>query len=203
MVTTALTPRRTLVDAVFPWRSLAYQLAIVLGASLLVALFAQVAIPLPFTPVPITGQTYAVLLVGAALGSRRGALSMLVYLAQGGLGLPFFAGGSSGWARVLGPSGGYLLSYVLAAFVVGLLAERGWDQRFGTSIVAMILGEVVIYAVALPWLGKFVGLDRAVALGLLPFVPGDAVKLLLAAASLPVAWRILRWKGHRDRSCPY
>ncbi len=167
------------------------QLALIVGGSLFVALLAQVTIPLPFTPVPITGQTYAVLLVGAALGSRRGALSMALYLLQGGIGLPFFAGGATGWSRVLGPSGGYLLSFVLVTFVVGWLAERGWDRRFSKCLLAMLVGETIIYGIGLPRLATFVGTERAVALGLLPFIPGDIIKLLLAAASLPLAWKLV------------
>lgn len=184
----ALAPRRTLVEAIIPGRGVVYHAVLVGLGSLLVALFARVAIPLPFTPVPVTGQTYAVLLVGAALGSRRGALSMLLYIAEGGMGLPFFAAGASGWSRVFGPTGGYLLSYLLAAFVVGWLAERGWDRRIGTCVLAMLVGEITIYLVGLPWLALFVGADKVLLLGLLPFVPGDALKLLLASASLPIAW---------------
>lgn len=167
------------------------QLALIVGGSLFVALLAQVTIPLPFTPVPITGQTYAVLLVGAALGSRRGALSMALYLLQGGIGLPFFAGGAAGWSRLLGPSGGYLLSFVLVAFVVGWLAERGWDRRFSTCLLAMLVGEAIIYGIGLPRLATFVGTEKAAALGLLPFIPGDIIKLLLAAVSLPLAWKLV------------
>jgi biotin transporter BioY len=187
----ALAPRRTLAEAIIPGRGAVYDAILVALGSLLVASFARVAIPLPFTPVPVTGQTYAVLLVGAALGSRRGALSMLLYIAEGGMGLPFFAAGASGWSRVFGPTGGYLLGYVLAAFAVGWLAERGWDRRPGTCALAMLVGEVAVYLVGLPWLAVFVGADRVLYLGLLPFVPGDAFKLLLASASLPIAWRLL------------
>ncbi len=189
MATTAIETRRTLVDALLPWRSLAFQLMIVLGGSLLVALLAQVVIPLPFTPVPITGQTYGVLLVGAALGSRRGAASLLLYILEGGLGLPFLAGGKSGWPA--GPTGGYLIGFVAAAFAVGWLAERGWDRRFGKAVLAMLIGEVLIYGFGVPWLSAFVGTTKSLSLGLLPFIPGDAVKLLLAAATLPIAWRLL------------
>lgn len=186
-----LAPRRTWADVVVPGRGVAYEAMLVVLGSLLVALLARVVIPLPWTPVPITGQTYGVLLVGAALGSRRGALSMLLYLVEGGAGLPFFAGGAAGWGRVFGPSGGYLLGYVLAAFVVGWLAERGWDRRFGTCLLAMLAGELAIYLTGLPWLALFVGTEKVLSLGLLPFVPGDALKLLLAAASLPIAWQLV------------
>ncbi len=188
-----------LADAVLPGRrGLSRDILLVLAFAALMPLLARIAIPLPFTPVPITGQTFGVLLAGALLGPRRGALAMLVYLAEGLAGLPVFAGGTSAWSPsragvpvIVGPSAGYLLSSPIAAFAVGFLAERGWDRRFWRAVAAMLVGEAVIYLVGLPWLGAYVGMERAVPLGLLPFVPGDALKLLLAAALLPAAWRLL------------
>jgi biotin transport system substrate-specific component len=190
MVTSALAPRRTFVDAAFYGQSLAYQVALVVAGSLLVAAMAQVAIPLPFTPVPLTGQTYAVLLVGAVLGSRRGSLALLLYLLEGGLGLPFLAGGTSGWP-IGRPTGGYLVGFVSAAFLVGWLAERGWDRRLVTAAAAMAVGQLAIYALGLAWLAVYVGADRVIPLGFLPFLPGDVLKLLLAAATLPLGWEVL------------
>jgi biotin transport system substrate-specific component len=191
MAATLPTMRSTLADRALRGEGMAYHLALVIGGSLFVALLAQIAIPVPFSPVPITGQTYAVLLVGALLGSRRGALSLLLYLVEGGLGLPFFSGGAAGWARVLGPTGGYLLGFVLAAFVVGWLAERGWDRRLSTAAIAMLAGNLVIYLVGVAVLAVFVGAAEAVPLGLLPFLPGDMLKILLAAATMPAGWRLL------------
>lgn len=183
---------RTLALALAPDRSLARAL-LVLGGTLLLALSAQVAVPLPGSPVPVTGQTFAVLLIGAALGSRLGALTVLAYLAEGAAGLPVFApGGPLGLVRLAGPTGGYLAGFVAAAFVVGLLAERGWDRRVPTAAAAMLVGELVVYAVALPSLARFVPLDRLLDAGLWPFVPGDLYKLALAALALPAAWRITR-----------
>jgi biotin transport system substrate-specific component len=171
-----------------------YDVALILGGSLLVALSAQIAMPLPFSPVPITGQTLAVLLVGALLGSRRGCLSLLTYLAEGALGLPVFAGWQAGLTHLAGPRGGYLVGFVVAAFVTGLLAERGWDRRVGTTLLAMLLGNVVIYACGVPWLAVWVGTARALPLGCYPFVPGDLLKLALAAWLLPSGWRVLGLK---------
>jgi biotin transport system substrate-specific component len=201
----------TLADAVLPGRrGLSRDIFLVLAFAALMPLLARIAVPLPFTPVPITGQTFGVLLAGALLGPRRGALALLVYLAEGLAGLPVFAGGASAWSPsragvpvIVGPSAGYLLSYPIAAFAVGVLAARGWDRRFWRAAAAMLVGEVVIYLVGLPWLGAYVGMERAVPLGLLPFVPGDALKLLLAAALLPAAWRLLGttdpfWPGPRS-----
>ena len=166
-------------------------LALVVAGSLLLALSARVAIPLPFSPVPVTGQTLAVLLLGALLGSRRGPSAILLYLLAGALGLPGFAGGAAGLGRLAGPTGGYLVGFAVAAFLTGLLAERGWDRRAPTAFLAMLLGNGAVYACGLPWLAAFVGFDRVLALGLLPFVPGDLFKLVLATLVLPAGWRLL------------
>jgi biotin transport system substrate-specific component len=172
-------------------RRLAAEAVLVLAASVLIALTAQVSIPLPFSPVPITGQTFGVLLVGAALGARRGTLGVMAYLAEGTAGLPVFAGGSAGPAVLLGPTGGYLIGFAGAAFITGRLAELGWDRRPTTTALSMLLGNAVIYAFGLPWLAVYVGLDRVLALGLLPFVPGDLLKVGLAVAVLPGTWGLL------------
>lgn len=187
----------TLADTLIPhgWRHTssaarwATEGLLIVSGSLLVSLAAQIAVPLPFTPVPVTGQTFAVLLVGAALGSVRGAATMVVYLAQGAAGLPVFAAGGCCVAWLMGPTAGYLWSYPLAAWVTGRLAERGWDRRLWTSGLAMLAGNGIIYLMALPWLAYFVGREQVLAAGLLPFIPGDLVKVALAAAALPLAWR--------------
>jgi biotin transport system substrate-specific component len=174
--------------------------------AVLMPLLARIAIPLPFSPVPVTGQTFGVLLAGALLGPRRGALAMLVYLAEGLAGLPVFAGGTSAWSLsqvgvpvIVGPSAGYLFSYPIAAFAVGFLAERGWIRGFRRTVAAMLVGEVAIYLMGLPWLAAYVGIGQTVPLGLLPFIPGDALKILLAAAVLPSGSRIL---GAIDPAAP-
>ena len=170
--------------------SLVSKLALVIGGSVVIALSAQLRIDLPFSPVPVTGQTFAVLLVGAALGSRLGLASVVAYLAEGGAGAPVFAGGTSGPAILIGPTGGYLAGFALAAFLVGRFAERGWDRQLATAVPAMLVGEVAIYALGLPWLARFVG-GQVIAAGLAPFIVGDLYKLVLAAVALPVAWRIV------------
>jgi biotin transport system substrate-specific component len=165
------------------------------AGSLVVAALAQVSIHLPFTPVPITGQTLGVLLVGASLGASLGAISLLLYLAEGALGLPFYAGGHHGlsYLGLASATGGYLWGFVLAAAVVGWLARRGWDRSIRSSIGAMFVGEVVLYATGIPWLmsALHVSLEKGLELGLYPFVIGDTVKLLLAAGLLPAAWRVV------------
>lgn len=165
---------------------------IALGAGLLAG-SAQVSIALPFTPVPITGQTFAVLLVGASLGAVRGATSALLYLLLGVAGAPVYAHGAEGLAVITGASGGYLVSYPLAAALTGWLAERRWDRRFSSAVGAMLTGNVLIYLVGLPWLAVVLGthLEKTLELGLYPFVPGDTFKVYLAAALLPAAWRMV------------
>lgn len=173
--------------------------AAVVGGAALIAASAQVAIPLPFTPVPITGQTFSILLVGAALGTLRGGSSSLLYVLAGSLGAPVFADGSGGLAALTGPTGGYLLAFPLAAALTGRLAERRWDRRFSSALGAMLCGNVVVYLIGLPWLAASLGtsLERTLELGLYPFVPGDVLKLYLAAALLPAAWRVAGRRGDR------
>jgi biotin transport system substrate-specific component len=177
--------------------ALLYDVGLILGGSVLVALSAQWAVPLPFSPIPITGQTLAVLLVGALLGARRGSLCVLTYLLEGCAGLPVFAGARAGLGVLFGPTGGYLLGFVAAAWVSGWLAERGWDRRTGTAFLAMALGNVIIYAFGLAWLSRFVGGGHVLELGFLPFVPGDILKLILGTLLLPAGWRLL---GHRGKA---
>ncbi len=167
-------------------------LGLILAGSLFVAILAQISIPLPFSPVPITGQTFAVLLVGAVLGSRRGLASMVLYLMEGALGLPFFAGGSGGVHVLFGATAGYLAGFLAAAFLTGWLAEHGWDRRFRSSILIFIGGNLIIYVFGVAWLAIVLGsLQKAILAGLLPFLIGDALKLLGAALALPAAWRLV------------
>jgi biotin transport system substrate-specific component len=167
--------------------------ALILLGTLLIALGAQVSIVIPGTPVPITGQTFGVLVAGGALGFRRGVASAGLYVLLGLIGVPLFALGGTGIGVLLGVLGGYLIGFVVAAAVVGRLAELGWDRNLLGSLGAMLLGEVAIYAVAVPWLAvaAHLSLGDAVAKGLTPFVVGDAIKMLLAAGAFPVAWWIV------------
>jgi len=179
----------TLADAALPRAGAARDALLIVAASLVTALAAQIAVPLPWSPVPITGQTFAVLLSGAVLGARRGFLAQVLYLSQGALGLPVFAGGAAGVATLLGPTAGYLFAFPFAAAVTGALAERGWDRRFFTMAAAMLFGSAVIFALGLAWLSRFVPGPGVLAAGLYPFVPGDLVKTALAALAFPTAWR--------------
>ncbi len=195
---TSYAKAETLTSAVLAPLDWVRSLALVVGFSLLTALAAQVVVPLPWTPVPITGQTFAVLLTGALLGPRLGALAMLAYLVEGAAGLPFFAAGGAGVTRLLfSPTSGYLLAYPAAAFLVGLLAERGWDRRWLTAGAAMSLGSIVILLGGWAWLTRFVGPAAAWTSGVAPFLVGDVVKIALAAAVLPTGWALLRRKDSR------
>ena len=167
--------------------------------SLLVAASAQVEVPL--WPVPITGQTFAILVIGMAYGARLGAATLALYLAQGAIGLPVFAGFAAGPAVLMGPTGGYLVGFVFAAGLIGYLAERGWDRGPITTALAMLLGNIVIYLPGLAWLTVFLASAKSLAYGaafkaslgagLTPFLLGDGLKLALAAAALPLAWKLL------------
>jgi len=189
---TTLAP--TLSNRIFPstaeWIRSLY--LIVLG-SLLVAALARIEIVLPFTPVPITGQTFGVLLIGAALGSKRGAASILLYITEGAFGLPFFAGGASGLGILTGATAGYLVGFVGAAYVLGWLAERGLERSVRTSVIPFIVGTVIIYVCGAAWLSILLGsLTEAVTLGIVPFLIGDAVKLIAASLALPAAWKLVK-----------
>src|SRR5471032_2495743 len=179
--------------AVLPRAGLLTDALLVVGGTAFVALAAQVSIKLGFTPVPLTGQTFAVLLVGAAPGSTRGALSLLLYLVVGIAGVPVYADHRHGWSVFSGATGGYIVGFVVAAALNGWLAERSWDKRFSSSISAMLTGSVVIYICGVAWLHHFLGVSWSTTLddGLYPFVPGDMLKVYLAAAALPGAWRLV------------
>ena len=166
---------------------------LVLLGTLLVAGLAQLEIPLPFTPVPITGQTFGVLLVGAALGSKRGAASLISYLVLGTIGLPFFAGGAHGLNILVGATGGYLIGFIIAAYVIGFLAERGLERSVRTSFFPFLIGTVIIYVCGIAWLTAVLGsFSKALMAGLLPFLIGDAIKLIAASLALPAAWKLVR-----------
>jgi biotin transport system substrate-specific component len=171
------------------------QLLSVVFVAVLTAAAAQLSFPLPFTPVPFTIQPMIVLVGAAALGSRLGAVSQILYLMLGIAGLPVFAYAPDlpqGFARLLGPSGGYLMAYPIAAYVTGLLAEFGFDRRYFTSIAAMTVGLSIIFIGGVAWLWRLTGLEAALATGLYPFVVVDVIKIVLAGLVLPTVWKVLR-----------
>ena len=168
----------------------ARHVALILAGTILIALAAQLRFYLPNNPIPVTGQTFAVLLAGGALGFRRGVASSTLYLALGLVGLPVFAGGRSCVDVFIGLSGGYLIGFIVASGIVGRLAELGWDRNLLGSIAAMVIGNLSIYLIAVPWWMAVAStsLDRAIADGFVPFLPGDLLKVVLAAAAFPAAW---------------
>ncbi|MEU6219873.1 biotin transporter BioY [Streptomyces sp. NPDC047022] len=164
--------------------------ALVVGGALLTGLAAQLSVPVPASPVPVTGQTFAALLVGTSLGAGRGFLSLALYALAGAAGIPWFAGGTSGASA---PSFGYILGMLLASTVVGALARRGADRSVLRTAGAMLLGEAIIYAVGVPYLAVSTGMSASVAIakGLTPFLIGDALKAALAMGLLPTAWKLV------------
>ena len=168
-------------------------IVLVLTGAVFIYLTSRVLIVVPGTPVPITGQTFGVLLVGGALGFRRGLIAVGLYVLLGVVGLPFFAEGKGGLSVIWGASGGYLVGFIVAGAVVGRLAELGWDRKIGGAIGAMLVGSAIIYAIGLPWLKVVAGLsfEDMVAKGLTPFLIGDALKLVLAAVLFPAAWWVV------------
>ncbi len=173
--------------------------SLVFAFSLLTALAAQISIPIG--PVPITGQTFAVLLTGALLGSRLGAITMILYLIEGASGLPFFYHGAGGIGHLLGPTGGYLVAFPAAAFITGAFAEHGWDKRFFTAVVAMAIGSALILFAGWAWLAQLMSATAAFHAGFNVFIlTGDVIKILLAAAVLPSGWALLRRKASQEKS---
>ena len=193
MTTLAPSPRRLVIaDRVFP-RTLVMDVVLVVAGAALVTVLAQVAIPL--WPVPITGQTLAVLLVGSTLGWLRGAISMVLYAALGLVGLPVYSDGSHGPSVLFGATGGYIIGFIISAALVGWLAERQWDRKVLKAIVTFVAGSVVVFAVGLPWLAVYLGsvgypndLQSVLVAGFYPFIVGGIIKAAIAAALLPLAW---------------
>lgn len=189
---TTVLVRPTLVDRVVA-RSWATDIALVIAGTALVAVLAQVAIPL--WPVPITGQTLAVLLVGAGLGAARGAASLTLYALLGAVGLPIYSEASSGWSVLIGPTGGYIIGFIASAAIVGWAAERAWDRGWYKPIITFIGGSLVVFAIGLPWLAVSLGqlglpndLQSVLVAGFYPFIIGGLIKAAIAAALLPALW---------------
>lgn len=167
------------------------EIPLYLTFNLLLVACSYLSFNLPFSPVPITGQTFGVLLVAMALGRVRGTGIVLAYLLEGALGLPVFAGGTAGLAKFMGPTGGYLIGFVAAAYLVGYLADKGWDRKYFSSVLAMSLGTAVIFLFGLSWLAYFVPTQALLTAGLYPFVQGALVKIALASVVLPSVWKFI------------
>jgi biotin transport system substrate-specific component len=178
--------------------ALVYNFVLIAAGSVLIAISAQLAFWVPFSPVPVTGQTFAVLMIGALFGARRGGLCVLAYVLEGAAGLPVGAGGMGGTVWLLGPTGGYLVGFIAAAVLVGYLAEHGWERKVWTTIIAMLAGNICIYSFGTAWLAVLTVAGREATamsdlfkVGVYPFIAGDAAKIILAALLLPAGWKVL------------
>ena len=195
MTAQAYTAPDTLIGAALAPLDWTRAVSLAVAFSLLTALAAQIVIPIG--PVPITGSTFAVLLTGALLGSRLGAMSLIIYLVEGAAGLPFFYGGTSGIAHIFGPTGGYLVAFPAAAFITGAFAENGWDKRFLTAAAAMAVGSALILLAGWMWFAVLMNTNLLAAfkVSVAPHLIGDVIKILLAAAVLPSGWALLKRKA--------
>lgn len=170
------------------------KLAMVIVGSLFIALAAQIAVPM--YPVPVTGQTLAILLIGMTYGSRMAASTVTLYLLQGALGLPVFANGAAGALYMFGPTGGYLAGFLMAAVMLGFLAERGFGRTILSTAVAMLIGTAIIYIFGVAWLSMMIGFEQAIIHGVMPFLYGDALKAIVAAGLMPMAWKAIKKLGN-------
>jgi biotin transport system substrate-specific component len=188
-----LTPARGLVLADVVAGTRVRNALLILGGAALTALGAQIAIPIPPSPVPVTGQTLAVVIAAASLGARRGVASQALYLMLG-LFLPIYSDGASGIDVIWGATGGYLVGFLLAAYVIGTLAERGADRRLSAAFATFVAGQLVVFSIGVPWLKVATGTDWGSAIhnGFTIFIVGGLIKALLAGAAVPGAWRLVR-----------
>lgn len=168
------------IETLTKQQSTLLSISIAFVGSILLTLLARLSIPVPFSPVPITGQTFGILFLGAVLGKRNGTLSVIMYISEGLIGLPVFAGGSMGFLYLLGPTGGYLIGFIPAVFVVGYLSEKGFCNRISTTFLTMLLGTAVIFSFGLSWLAITAGLITAFSIGLYPYLIGAGIKIALA-----------------------
>jgi biotin transport system substrate-specific component len=178
--------------------ALLYDIILIIGASIFIALSAQIAFNVPFSPVPITGQTFAVLLTGALLGSRRGSLAIVAYLLEGVSGLPVFAQAQFGIVHLFGPTSGYLVGFIPAAFLSGLLVEFGWGKTIFGALGIMTISTIVIFICGLSLLKLFIGNNSVLDLGLYPFLTGAVIKIALAAIVYRIGWRVIDKSGYTE-----
>lgn len=181
-----------MMDVILEKKSTLINVLSVFVGSLLIALSAQIYITLPFTPVPITAQTLAVMFTGSLLGSKRAPLAVLLYIAYGAMGLPVYSENSAGLAKLFGATGGYIFGFVIAGYVIGKFSEMGWDRFLGKSLTAAALGQLLIFVPGLLWLGQFVGYSNVLAQGFFPFVIGGVIKTLLAGTSSVLTWKLIK-----------
>ena len=168
------------IEVLTKYQSASVTVSVAIAGSLLLALLARLSIFIPFSPVPITGQTFGILFLGAVLGSRIGTLSVILYISEGLIGIPVFAGGSMGFLYLLGPTGGYLIGFIPAVYMVGYFSEKGFIKNISTTLIAMIFGTIVIFVFGISWLAVTAGFGTALSIGLYPYIPGAIIKIMLA-----------------------
>ncbi len=169
---------------------IAFNIGIVLLGTMLLAMLSKITVFLPFTPVPVTGQTFGVILIAMLFGAKRSVITMLTYIAEGLAGLPVFAGSTLGIARIVGPTGGYILGFVVAAYVVGFLADKGWTKSFFKVFIASAIGSIVIYVFGVARLNMFLGFEKAIVSGVVPFIIGDLVKIFMITIIMKSLWLV-------------
>jgi biotin transport system substrate-specific component len=186
----------TLRATVFPRSTVMTKAGFVIAGVAFLSLLAQIAIPVPGSPVPVTGQTLGVLLLATSYGATLGTTTFLFYLLVGALGVPVFANGGSGLDRIVGATGGYLVGMLLTSALLGYLGGRKWDQKFKTALPAMLIGNVLTFALGLLWLNQFTGKDWAwtISAGFTPFIIGEILKIAIAGTSLPIIWQFVQRK---------
>ncbi len=171
-------------------RSAVNELVPVLSAVILISVLSQIIIPA--NPVPFTGQTLGILMTAGVLGRKKGMLAVLTYILLGTMGMPFFAGGYFGLARLAGPTGGYLTGFIAATFLVGTLSDKGYCSTFRSSVLSMTAGSIVIYAIGVLWLSNFTGWENVLSAGVIPFIPGDIIKVIIASSLVPAGSRLIK-----------
>lgn len=186
-----MTTNTTAIYSKIQPNSLLAELPLLATFNMILIACSYLSITLPFSPIPITGQTFGILLVAMALGRVRGMAVVMAYLLEGAMGLPVFAGGTAGIAKFVGPTGGYLVGFAASAYLVGYLADKGWDKSFGKTTLAMILGTALIFITGLTQLSLFVPSETLLAMGFMPFVPGAIIKIAVASVILPSVWKFL------------
>ena len=172
------------IETLTKYQSVAVTISVAFAGSLLLAVLARLSIPVPFSPVPITGQTFGILFLGAVLGSRIGTLSVIMYISEGLMGLPVFAVGSMGFLYLLGPTGGYLIGFIPAVYLVGYLSEQGWISNFTSAFLTMTIGTSVIFIFGISWLAITARFGTALSIGLYPYIPGAIIKIVLATVTV-------------------
>jgi biotin transport system substrate-specific component len=173
-------------------QKIVFETGLVISGSILIALLSQLSVILPFSPVPLTGQTFGVFLIAVLFGAKRSAATMMTYLTEGLCGLPVFSKAGFGVAHLIGPSGGYLIGFLLAVYFIGYLSDRGYSKNFYKMSLMLIAGNLLIYICGCAWLSVFLGIKKAIICGAVPFIAGDLIKIMLISGFIPASWKVIK-----------